>query len=57
MPSRDLSELLNSPDLHNTYSQMAPAPVSISLGDVRKEIGFNAIDDVITSIIKAVHHA
>ena len=56
-PSRDLSESCNSPDLRNSYNQMAPTPVSISLGDVRIEIGSGATDEVISNIIKAVRHA
>ena len=57
VPSRDLSELRNSPDLHNPYNSVAPTPVSISLGDVRIEIGSNGTDEIITNIIKAVRHA
>ena len=56
-PSHDLSELRNSPDLHNSYSQMVSTPVSISLGYVHIEIGSNATDEVISNIIKAVRHA
>ncbi len=56
-PSRDLNESCNSPDLRNSYNQSAPIPVSISLGDVRIEIGSGATDEVISTIIKAVRHA
>ena len=48
-PSRKLRE---SPD---TTPQASP--VSISLGDIRIEIGSGASDDVISGIIKAVRHA
>ena len=43
-----------SPDLCNSRDRSLP--VSVSLGDVRIEIGSNASDDVICSIIKAVRH-
>ena len=43
-----------SSDLCNSCS--LSLPVSVSLGDVRIEIGSNASDDVICSIIKAVRH-
>ncbi len=56
-PTHDLSESRNSPDLHNSYSQMVSTPVSISLGDIHIEIGSNATDEVISNIIKAVRHA
>jgi hypothetical protein len=44
-----------SRDSRNTIS--TSSPVTISLGDVRIEIGSSASDDVIASIIKAVRHA
>ncbi len=46
----------NSPDLYKAPPTTL-SPISISLGDVRIEIGPNASDDVISSIIKAVRHA
>ncbi len=48
----DLShELYNSSDPHPKSS------VTVSLGDIRIEIGASASDDLISGIIKAVRHA
>ena len=51
------SQLHNSCDLRESYKTIPSSPISISLGDIHIEIGSNASDDVISSIIKAVRHA
>ncbi len=54
------SSLINLPCIasHDSRNTIATSsPISISLGDIRIEIGSKASDDVITSIIKAVRHA
>ena len=47
-----------SPDLCKTdiLRKLPAQNASISMGDIRIEIGSNASDDVISSIIKAVRH-
>ncbi|MBO5621025.1 MAG: hypothetical protein J5959_05280 [Butyrivibrio sp.] len=49
--------LRESPDLCNPHNLISSNAVSVALGDIKIEIGPNASDEVITSIIKAVRHA
>ena len=52
---------LDSYNLYNSCntpkSQPEPSPLSLTLGDIRIDIGSGASDDVISNIIKAVRHA
>ena len=52
------------PDSYNLYNscntpktQVDATPLSLTLGDIRIDIGSGASDDVISNIIKAVRHA
>ena len=49
------------PDLDNSRitqkTQVESLPLSLTLGDIRIDIGSGALDDVISNIIKAVRHA
>ncbi len=49
----------NSRDLHNSYnSPKSPSKaVTVSMDDIRIEIGSSANDEVIAAIIKAVRYA
>lgn len=49
----------NSHDLHNSYNSLkSPSEaLTVSMGDIRIEIGSSANDEVIAAIIKEVHYA
>ncbi len=42
---------------HNSNNLLKSSPITLSLGDIRIEIGSSASDDMIAGIIKAVRHA
>ena len=48
---------IESLDLRNSRNLYNPAYISVSMGDIRIEIGPSASDQLIASIIKAVRHA
>ena len=51
------SSAVQSHELYNSSDKPSTSTMSITLGDIRIEIGANASDDLISSIIKAVRHA
>ena len=53
------NDFSNSHDLHNSYnSPKSPSEaVTVSMGDIRIEIGSSANEEVIAAIIKAVRYA
>ncbi len=57
LPATADRKTTTSVDLRESRDLSKPSPVTVSLGDIRIEIGAGASDDVISGIIKAVRHA
>ena len=60
LPLAPETTLYNSRDSRNPLEEhpsKAPSALSLTLGDIRIDIGSGASDDVISNIIKAVRHA